>query len=144
MILFADTSALVKLYLGEVGSRRMMELASGSIIVVSPLAYAEAHATFARLRREGILTIQTLELVIESFERDWATMVRTPFSPEMLLFVPELCAQHPLRGADAVQLASALLLRREGADLTFATSDRRLLEAARGEGLGVIDPAATT
>jgi hypothetical protein len=49
-----------------------------------------------------------------------------------------------LRGADAVHLASALVLRRRFADaedrLIFVASDRELKEAAQSSGLAVIDP----
>ena len=49
-----------------------------------------------------------------------------------------------LRGADAVHLASALVLQRRFADaenhLVFVASDRELKEAAQASGLAVIDP----
>ena len=49
-----------------------------------------------------------------------------------------------LRGADAVHLASALVLQRCFADaedrLVFIASDRELKEAAQSSGLAVIDP----
>jgi uncharacterized protein with PIN domain len=49
LILFLDTSALVKLYIAEPGSERMREAAGqGEPVAVSILAFAEMHATFAR------------------------------------------------------------------------------------------------
>jgi hypothetical protein len=51
-----------------------------------------------------------------------------------------------LRGADAVHLASALVLQRRFAEaedrLVFVASDRELKEAAHSSGLAVIDPEA--
>ncbi len=50
-----------------------------------------------------------------------------------------LLVRHPLRAADAIQLASALLLRRElNEPVTFAAYDDRLKAAARAEGLTVV------
>jgi uncharacterized protein len=52
----------------------------------------------------------------------------------------ELVLRHPLRGFDAIHLASALRLReRIGEAVQFVASDRRLLVAAKNEGLATID-----
>jgi len=54
-----------------------------------------------------------------------------------------LVTHYPLRGFDAIHVASALDLRDEtGVEWTFAGADRRQLEAARAEGLSVLDLAA--
>jgi hypothetical protein len=56
----------------------------------------------------------------------------------------DLARNLTLRGADAVHLASALMLQRRFADtedqLIFVASDRELKEAAQSSGLAVIDP----
>jgi hypothetical protein len=53
-----------------------------------------------------------------------------------------LLASHPLRAADACQLAAALVVSRERpTTLPFVTLDERLAEAARREGFSVV-PAA--
>jgi hypothetical protein len=56
----------------------------------------------------------------------------------------DLARDMALRGADAVHLVSALVLRRRFADaeerLVFVTSDRELKEAAQSSGLALIDP----
>ena len=47
--------------------------------------------------------------------------------------------RHPLRAGDAIQLASALLLRRElGEPVKFVAYDNRLKAAAKAEGLVVV------
>ena len=142
MILFLDTSALVKLYIAEPGSEALLRKIPGKLVAVSHLAYAEAHATFARRRREDLLTADEYELVLDSFEADWGTTIQVPVSDEVLALVPELCRDHPLRGADALQLAAALMIHRQGVEVHFATSDRQLLSVAEEEGLTVFDPAA--
>ena len=56
----------------------------------------------------------------------------------------DLVKNMALRGADAVHLASALVLQRRFANaedrLVFVASDRELKDAAQSSGLAVIDP----
>ena len=140
MILFADTSALIKLYIDEAGSANMVERARQAVLALSVLAYAEAHATFARRRRESLLTEEEHAAVVEDFERDWQSAILVPLRPLLVGRIPELVRDHPLRGADAVHLASALTLSEAGLELSFAVADARLAEAARKEGLKAFDP----
>jgi predicted nucleic acid-binding protein len=143
LILFLDTSALVKLYIAEPGSERMRELVTrGASVVVSVLAFPEIHATFMRRRREELLQATELEQLQRAFAGDWEETTQVPLSSAVLGLVPGLCARHPLRGADAVHLASALLLHQEGLQVTFACSDRHLTEAAAAEGLVIFDPVS--
>lgn len=146
MILFADTSVLVKLYIAEPGSERMREAAAAQEdpIAASLLAFAEIHATFARRRREELLLAPELEELQLRFAEDWEGLMQVPVGAETLAFIPGLCKRHPLRGADAVHLASALLLREEGLEILFACSDGSLLGAAAAEGLAIFDPVHGT
>jgi predicted nucleic acid-binding protein len=141
LILWVDTSVLVKLYIAEPGSERMREAAAqGGPVAASHLAFAEIHATFARRRREGLLSVSEHEQLRRRFAEDWQEITQVPIGVEILALVPGLCERHPLRGADALHLASALLLHQEGLEITFACSDRHLLEAADAEGLATFDP----
>lgn len=141
MILFVDTSVLVKLYIAEPGSERMRETAGHEDhIAASLLAFAESHATFARRHREKLLLAPELDELLPRFADDWEEVMHVPVGAEILALVPGLCKRHPLRGADAVHLASALLLSQEGLEILFACSDGILLGAAAAEGLTVFDP----
>ena len=143
MILFLDTSALVKLYIAEPGSARMREAAGrGEPVAVSVLAFAEIHAAFARRRREELVTDPELEQLRLDFANDWEELKQIPVGTAVLKLVPRLCESHPLRGADAVHLASALLLHQEGLEVLFACSDRHLLGAAAAEGLATFNPVS--
>jgi uncharacterized protein len=51
-----------------------------------------------------------------------------------------LVAVHPLRAADALQMAAALVLSRERARWPFVTGDRQLASVAELEGFDVIIP----
>jgi len=140
LILFVDTSVLIKLYIAGPGSERMREAAAQEVqAAASLLAFAEVHATFARRRREALLLPSELDELLVRFGEDWEELLQVPVGAEVLAFIPELCKRHPLRGADAVHLASALLLRQE-LEVLFACSDGSLLAAAAAEGLAVFNP----
>lgn len=140
MILFADTSALIKLYIEETGSEAMAERARSARMALSVLAYAEVYSTFARRLRESLLTEDEHAGLVDRFENDWQSVVVVPMRPALVGRIPRLVSDHPLRGADAVQLASALALHETGLELTFAGADQRLTEAAAKEGLATFDP----
>jgi predicted nucleic acid-binding protein len=140
VILFADTSALIKLYIEEIGSTVMAERARRSRLAASVLAYAEVYSTFSRRLRESLLTADEHADVVEAFEHDWQRAILVPLRPALVGRIPRLVADHPLKGADAVHLASALMLQETGLELTFAVADRRLVQAAASEGLTAFDP----
>jgi len=142
VIVFVDTSALIKLYIVEDGSERTRALIGGSTVAVSTLAFAEVHATFARRHREGLLDESEHRALARQFRLEWPSTLRVAVDERVLEAIPDLSLRYPLRGADAVHLASALLLRDEGLSIVFACSDRRLLHAARAAGLDSEDPAA--
>ena len=96
MILFLDTSVLVKLYIEEPGSERMREEAGqGEPVAVSVLAFAEIHATFSRRRREELLVDAELEQLRLGFANDWDELKQVPVGAAVLKLVPALCKNHP-------------------------------------------------
>ena len=138
MILYLDTSALVKLLRVEEGTdlvRRGAE--SAQALASSTLARIEVHSALARLLREGqdLVTIQRSR---QSFDELWRDMARVAMD-RTVDAACGLCLRHPLRTLDAIHLASALLLREEGGlEVQFACADQRLGEAARAEGFRLI------
>ncbi len=142
-MLFLDSSALVKLYVAERGSGEVCQWAEGQRMALSVLAHAEVHAAFARRRREERHDDRAHAALLTRFNADWSRRIQVPVSPAVLALVPDLCRRHPLRGMDAVQLASALVLFHPGLALTFGCADGRLNDAARAEGLDVFEPAAS-
>ena len=141
-MVFVDTSALVKLYVTEAGSEALVARLDNQDVAISTLAWAEAHAAFGRLRRERRLTEPAWSALVSGFGADWGSFLRVPLDGALDASIADLCRRHPLRGADSVQLASALFLAREGLDVTFACCDQRLLDAAAAERLATFDPCA--
>lgn len=59
-------------------------------------------------------------------------------APEAIERAIDLLARHPLRAADSVQLASALVARERFGSLPFVSLDHDLILAARAEGFTVL------
>ena len=75
MILYLDTSALVKLYAEEAGSEVVRRtVAASDLIATSLLSYAEARSALARKCRGGEIAHAALNRLRQEFERDWARL----------------------------------------------------------------------
>lgn len=137
MILYFDSSALLKRYFEEEGSREIVSLwreARGA--ASSAVAYAECLSTIYRKAREARLAARTLRSLVDSFRRDWESLIRLNVSPDMEPLLDRLVVRHVLRGFDLIHLASALVIRQNiRSDFLFTCFDERLLCAAREEGL---------
>ena len=79
--------------------------------VASQLLYAEMIATFARKRREEPGNAAAIDERQQVFRTDYETLTRIALDDEVHRLVDGLLDRHPLRGADAVRLASATLVR---------------------------------
>ena len=139
---YLDTSALVKHFVAEKGSQRVREIVgAGEPVATSKIGYAEVHAALARRRREGDLSTRQYARVCKNFEEYWQIYVRVDLRDEVLLLARDLIKRRPLRGLDAIHLASALTLGRElGEEMRFVAADARLLGAAKAEKLRVLNP----
>lgn len=140
MILYLDTSALVKLYVRETGSVRLRNwLNKATAAATSVVAYAEARAAFARLHGSGLTTPQKHRERVARFNVDWESFMRVELTPSVLRLAGETAETYELRGFDSIHLASALWLRdRTDIACAFAAFDRRLHDGATRAGLSVL------
>ena len=138
---YLDTSALVKRFVTEVGSPFVRALVTRhGPVATATIAYAEVHAGLARKRREGHLSERDYVSTCRLFEADWRAYVRVELHDEVLRSARDLLRRHPLRGFDAIHLASALSLRSTLAEpITFAAADARLLDAAHATHLRALN-----
>jgi predicted nucleic acid-binding protein len=139
-MVYFDSSAVVALYVAQAispNARRTRRTASA--IATSWLTCAEVLATMRLLRRRGLLTTASEQLATSRFLVDWSSFQRLLLDRRVAAHIRRLLPAHPLKGADAVQLASALIVARRAADgglpFSFATDDRTLARAAVAEGL---------
>ena len=137
MILYVDTSALVKLYVPEPESAAVQALVeSAQVTAVSLVAFAEARAAFARKRRERAVKPKDYRLIVREFDDDWDHYFIVDVTEPLVKRAAQLADKHGLRGYDAIQLSSAIVLREQsGEAVSFCCFDGRLLRASRREGL---------
>ena len=139
MILYLDTSSLVKLYVDEVHSEAVHRwVRVADVSATSRVAYPETLAALARRRREGDLDEASFQRVTDAFRSQWLNFAIVNLNE---VAAGELAIAHALRGFDAIHLAAALDLRRqtEGVAVTFSAFDVRLIQAARAEMFQVMD-----
>ena len=140
MILYLDTSALVKLYVQELGSDAVRSSVLGAdVTATSIMSYAEARATFARLRREQRVNDDALALLKNQLLEDWPRYLVVATDESLIRRAGDLAEAFALRGYDSVQLAAAEYVRMHSdTPVTFACFDQRLSHAASVLGMGAL------
>lgn len=137
-MLHLDASALIKLLVIEEGSDAAHAAASAATEVASSqLTYVETHSALARIRAGERSTRRVHAAQVGTFRRLWSDIAVIPVSDEVVDHAARLAERHALRGHDAVQLASALVLLDAG-DVSFASWDERLNVAAARERLSLM------
>ena len=139
MILYLETSALVKKYFDEKGSSDVISLwKQADAIATSAVAYAEAMAAFYRKFREGNVDGSSFEKIIDAFEIDWKSVVVVMVSSDLNRMIKKTVSEHSIRGFDTIHLASALIINETvEQNLIFCCYDNRLLSAASAEKLEI-------
>lgn len=137
MIVYLDTSSLVKLYVEEEGSSAIAALVkSAKVAATSMVAYPEARAAFARRFREKSFTSADHQRIKTCFNRDWRDYFIVNLTEDAILLAGNLAEKHALRGFDSIHLAAAMILRREvSLPVVFLCADDQLEKAAMREGL---------
>jgi predicted nucleic acid-binding protein len=132
LILFCDSSALVKLYVQEEGSDRMRLAAKRvKMVAAARIAYAEAMAALSRRGREAPVDGPSIGLAKQSLIADWDKYVLVEITQDLMVLAADLAETFALRGYDSVQLAAARMLQQSvGQALQFACFDQRLSKAA--------------
>ena len=137
MILYLDTSALVKRYIAEPGTAEVAQaMACAAVMGTSIITRAEIAAALAKAVRVKALESEAAASALQVFRSEWPRLVRVQATELVVARADDLAWEMGLRGYDAVHLASAVLWQ-EGMDeaVTFAAFDRRLWEAAGQRGL---------
>ena len=137
MVVYLDTSSLVKLYVEEEDSPSIAALVRSSrVTATSLIAYTEARAAFARRFRENAFTPDEYRDLISVFDKDWENYLIVRVTKELVRLAGDLTEKHGLRAFDAIHLSSAIILRAEiSGPLIFSCSDRRLQQASKAEDL---------
>jgi len=144
---YLDTSALVKLYVREPGTDRLLQLASNpaenrlTVLTITPV---EARSAVRRRERAGDIDPKTAIHILDMLQTHLESrFIRQALNETVLDGALEMIDRYALRAYDAVQLAGCLVLKTADAEPpTFVCADQHLLDAARSELLAVFDPCA--
>ena len=142
---FWDSSAVIPLCLKEVASHPMRILAEADEEIVAWWgSRLECISALSRRRREGLLPADVeikARAVLSALAAAWSEVQPTE---AVRLRAERLLMVHPLRAADALQLAAALVWAAESPQgVEFVCLDQRLKEAAQKEGFTVLPPLSS-
>lgn len=139
MMLYLDTSALVKCCVAERGSQDVFDLLDHAEVVASSLiSRTEVAAAVAKAVRLGSVSLESGRKAHRTFLSEWADLLRLPVTEALLSRADTLAWDYALRGYDAIQLASALTWQESlGITVTLATFDYELWEAGQQAGMTV-------
>jgi uncharacterized protein len=141
---FWDASAIVPLLIAEAPTRRLQAFAaSDPDILVWWGSGVECASALARLERDATLDPRAAVLAFDRLKQLAAGWNEVDPSDIVRETATRLLRVHPLRAADALQLAAAFIAAEQRpASLEMITLDDRLASAARKEGFAVIDIAS--
>lgn len=153
-IYFFDTSALVKRYAPEDGTRWVQSLtdpARSNRIYIARVTGAEVISAFRRNVRNGDTTAPNAAMVAADFRYDFDNQYSPIEISELVVTrAMSLIERHTLKGYDGIQLAAALEINAAllsidipvvgASPLIMVSADKQLNRAAAAEGLRVENP----
>ncbi|GBC97383.1 hypothetical protein HRbin16_03206 [bacterium HR16] len=148
LILWVDSSALIKWFVPEVGSEivsRLLETTPEYLLKGSTLVqYAETYAVLLRRRNAGDIDARYFDdavLALESRVLSDESFLLLSVDDTCYLEGLSLVRKHNLNCVDAACLFCVMRFMHEySVRGVFVASDRRLLRAASEEGLSPLDP----
>ena len=140
---FWDASAIVPLLVAEASTPRLQALAaSDPDMLVWWGSGVECVSALARLERDDSLDPRTAVLALDRLNQLASGWHEVDPSDIVRETATRFLRVHPLRAADALQLAAAFIAAEQRpSSLEMLTLDDRLADAARKEGFAVIDIA---
>ena len=144
MKLYLDTSALVKFFHVEEGTRNVYDLVENSEneIFISELAKIEFYCALYRRFRNKEIEKENLERALEGFEAQindfQVERLGRAVIREAEKLIKSSAPYHGLRTLDALQLATYSLISEK--DWYFVSTDKPLNDIATEKGFNVINP----
>lgn len=142
MIVYLDTSALVKLFVEEIHSDHVRQAVSeNQLTVTHAIAYVEACATFARAAHmRGDETL--FSALRGNLDLHWKAWEVLDVTESLIRRAADLAGRYRLRGYDSLHLAAAgSAFEAFGGQVPFhfAVFDGQLCDAARQAGIPLLN-----
>jgi predicted nucleic acid-binding protein len=142
---FWDASAIVPLLMTEPTTRTMQALAAKDpAMLVWWATEVECASALARLERDGAIDESAITQAFDRLRHLAGGWHEVDPSDSIRETAVRFLRVHPLRAADALQLAAAFIAaERRPSSLEVVTLDDRLVAAARREGFALIEVPST-
>jgi predicted nucleic acid-binding protein len=139
MILYLDTSALVKRFIVEKGSADVNALISVADLVGSSIiSQVEMASALGKALRMEWIDSTSAQSAYQDYLGQWQYFTRLMVSPGLIDRAAQLSWDFGLRGYDATHLASALFWQDSlDMEIVLATYDRELWIAANKSGIKI-------
>jgi predicted nucleic acid-binding protein len=146
LIVYFDSSALIKLFLDEPDSQTALDIWNDADqIVTSEISYLEVHAGLARAMGQNPPKLSKTGYgdAKAQFGQLWLQVFSIGVTSGLIREASDVAEKYSLRAYDALQFASALTVDDDG--ISLATTDKDLERAARAENilLTQLSPADT-
>lgn len=143
MILYLDTSALVKLFVEEAHSARVLQAVSEARLTAThTIAYVEACATFARVAHDRGKA-RLFSALRRRLDVQWQSWEILNVTERLIRRAADLAGSYRLRGYDSLHLAAAesvFEVFRGHMPFFLAVFDGQLSAAAKRLGIPLLEP----
>ena len=151
MLVYLDSSAIVKRYIGEAGSESLdflygeLERAEGAyelVLIFSSWNLGEVFGAIDGRQQRGDIDKKSMNEALSLFSRETKKFVAMrkvnvlPIGSRVLSRSRELTLKYHIYEADALQLASAEQLQAK----LFVCADRKLIDCAKSEQMDAMNP----
>lgn len=138
MIIYIDTSALGRVFLGDqCDSAELAEIVheGDHPVITSELTEVEIASTFARAGRDGVIDPGTVQQLLDEYAADTddtGPLGVVPLDSDTIALAQQFVLRAPLRTLDAIHLAACARFSDSTADeVRLLSRDKRQNEAAR-------------
>ncbi len=153
-IFWLDANAIAKRYIAEKGSSVLNHLFNSLPLTRMVCLYegtGEIIFVFVRRRNEGKISMTFFNQVTQLFEEEFinnSEIVHVSPDKDQITESWKLIEKHSINSTDAIILQCAIdhanEIKPDGKKLILVSSDKRLIKAARNEGLLTYDPETDT
>lgn len=142
---FLEATAFAKLFVREPGTDaliKLMESVEDNRKLIAASTPLEVYAAVRRRERAGGISREGASAALDTLRLESARTVQEPLNPAVLECARQLLDRRVLRWPDALQLGAALVARDmfQGTEIIFVSASAHLLDAAKAEGLTVVNP----
>ena len=137
---YFDTSALIKRYVSEKGSARVVSLLRRHDLLSSAITPVEVMSALCRRKRNGELSDEDFAVTLSRVQGERTRWELVELGPTVLSRAEEIVQGIvPMRSSEAIHVASLVTFQAaSGTRIPFVTGDERQREAAAYIGLDVV------